>query len=142
MGHDAHAFHKIKTRVGTLGNQIFFAENVTIALEFVEKKRRDGTYQFFRGQENAEWLPLPSFLRLAPEASRSALARLQLFHGYTAEVSKSCGINYTSDEVTAIAQHYGLPTTFLDLTTEPVVAMSFACPPKSSQANANAAVLL
>jgi hypothetical protein len=62
--------------------------------------------------------------------------------GYSREVSQVLGIDYSADDLWAIAQHYGFPTNFLDLTTDPIVAAMFACPPTGVLGSGNATILL
>lgn len=121
---------------------VYRAVNVNAALEFARQTKTAGYVQFFRGQENATWEPIPSYLRI-PEASQEDALRLaNRFIEYTRAVSSHSGIHYTADELIAIAQHYGQPSNFLDLTTDPAVAAMFACPPGSKQAGCDASILL
>ena len=137
-----HRGSDISEEIGDAAEFIFSAPDATSALELAFRWQKEGRYQFFRGQENSEWKPYPSFLRVPKQSKELALERGRQFTGYTQRVARATGINYSLDDTVAIAQHYGIPTTFLDLTTDPVVAAMFACPPGSIQNNKQASILL
>jgi hypothetical protein len=128
--------------IGDSGERVYSAPDIASALDFVTRSLRQGRYQFFRGQENSNWLPCPSLARVPDESRDQVKDRLVHFIGYAREVSRVAGIQYSNDDIWAIAQHYGLPTNFLDLTTDPVVAAMFACPPDTAWGIENAAIHL
>jgi hypothetical protein len=95
-------------------------EAVALAHQFL----REGRYDWFRGQVSSEWFVVPSLLREADKAS--AEKRLDRFFGW---VRSTAGLEaIASDEraMYAVAQHYGIPTHFVDFTTSPDVAGFFA----------------
>jgi len=129
-------------RTGDAGERIFSADDAHVALEFVQWKLKEGAYQYFRGQEDSCWRPSPSWSRIPEQVRHSAEERVSLFLDYTRRIALNAGIVYSDDALIAIAQHYGLPTTFLDLTTDPIVAALFACPPDTRHGNAKSAIFL
>ena len=100
----------ITERRGETGERIFSASDVNCALDFVQSLAQRGIYQFFRGQERAEWYPLPSYLRLDAADEATARERVSLFCGYLERIAQIGGIAYSDDALVAVAQHYGLPT--------------------------------
>jgi len=99
--------------------------NVTEAVMAAEELKRKGSHEWFRGQ-TSDWPLLSSFLRL-PEAERPAA--LDRFGRLLAWAKQTPGLEplvQQEDQLVAVAQHYGLPTNFVDFTTEPRVAGFFA----------------
>ena len=131
----------ITRRIGDDGH-VYSAPTAEAALAFAQEQQSQGVYQFFRGQENSSWQPITSWARVSPERKESVTERVNQFLGYTRRVAKESGIEYSNDALVGIAQHYGLPTTFLDLTTDPVVAAMFACPSNTQHRERNAAIFL
>lgn len=127
---------------GNAGEVVYSAPDVETTLAVVAHLQQEGRYQFFRGQENSDWLPYPSLARVPEHRQDEVKTRLYQFMGYARDVSRVTGVSYSTDDLWAIAQHYGLPTNFLDLTTDPVVAAMFACPPDRASGIGNATILL
>ena len=124
------------------GASVFSAPDVEAAIKFVKAESDRGEYQFFRGQENSEWDAVTTFHRVPQAHEDESLRRVSLFINYTREIAKHSGIAYSDDALVAIAQHYGQPTRFLDLTTDPIIAAMFACPPGTKFPNSRATIFL
>lgn len=96
-------------------------EALDLALEFKRTKKFD----LFRGQ-NEDWPLIPSVYRLPQkqrvEAAEKLFAFSEFLSAYKFEEKDLESIDY----IMAIAQHYGIPTEFVDLTYSPKVAMFFA----------------
>lgn len=80
----------------------------------------------FRGQ-TFDWARLiPSLFRLTEEKRKFAYEELRLFSEWANGVPQMRNYHGNDDAITAIAQHYGIATSFLDVTTDPRVALAFA----------------
>jgi hypothetical protein len=108
----------------------FRVSDVEEAIELAEKFRQDGTYNWFGGQAKP-WPPHATLTRVhlmgegdAAAQARARLGRFETFMKLHAELR-----NIVQDENAffAVAQHYGIPTPYLDFTTEPAIAGFFAC---------------
>jgi hypothetical protein len=69
---------------------------------------------------------LSSYIRRNPAEREDAIQRFESFVGWAKSVRSLARIASNDDMLFAIAQHYGLPTTLVDFSTEPKVAAFFA----------------
>jgi FRG domain-containing protein len=104
--------------------------DVEEAIELAQRFCEDGTYNWFRGQTKP-WPPYTSLTRLLLsggddqlEPIKAQLGRLDGFMQLHPELQK---IVEDRNAFFSVAQHYGLPTHYLDFTTEPAIAGFFAC---------------
>src|SRR5271167_4918820 len=112
--------------------------NVEEAVEVATSFRREGRYDWFRGQVR-DWAPYSSLLRVyaakSPELNERVRRRLGLFYRWVEITPKLKELLDDLHRLNAVAQHYGIPTHFIDFTTEPAVAGFFAAdskePPKA-----------
>lgn len=104
--------------------------NVEEAIELASKLKREGQYNWFRGQVRSEWLPKSSAeRRLQGGATASDLQTdLDRFLDWARLVPELAYLQDVTNEhsLFAIRQHYGYPTTYIDFTTDPSVAGFFA----------------
>jgi FRG domain protein len=94
-----------------------FIENV------VKVNKADGTETFYRGHADKDWVLLPSIFRTPNGiANEHLLFRDMVAHEPQSFLECESALDYLVQ-----MQHYGLPTRLLDVTTNPLVALYFAC---------------
>ena len=95
--------------------------------EFIEKivqlDKEEGTETFYRGHANRDWELLPSIFRTPNGVEKEHL----LFRDMVAHEPQSFSECKSALDYLVQMQHYGLPTRLLDMTTNPLVALYFAC---------------
>ena len=94
-----------------------FIENV------VKVNKADGTETFYRGHADKDWVLLPSIFRTPNGVEKEHL----LFRDMVAHEPQSFFECRSALDYLVQMQHYGLPTRLLDMTTNPLVALYFAC---------------
>lgn len=80
----------------------------------------------FRGHANAQWRPLPVALRPG-EAGLTSQTEFEVWKRMARRFVQHQPLSDV--EFLVLAQHYGIPTLLLDWTTNPLVALYFACLP-------------
>ncbi|PAW76886.1 MAG: hypothetical protein B9S32_13225 [Verrucomicrobia bacterium Tous-C9LFEB] len=103
----------------------FRAKNLQEAVELAVKFKRQRKYNWFRGQSR-DFPPSPSFGRLSKLEAKKSLKRFERFVCWLIQTPGLGCFRSNPDAPIAIAQHYGIPTGFLDFTTDPSVAGYFA----------------
>jgi hypothetical protein len=99
--------------------------NVNDAVRLAEDLRTKGEYDWFRGQIQ-DW-PLKSTLSRVPEQDwEETMAKIARFEYWFKSTRGLESIAASADMAIAVAQHYGLPTNFVDFTTDPSIAGFFA----------------
>lgn len=96
------------------------------AIRICHELIREKGVSLFRGQSR-DWPTMqPSLFRKTGKEYEKAIVAFEKFHEWANAVPQM-GVYATSkDAITAIAQHYGIPTTFLDITRSPEVAALFS----------------
>lgn len=87
-----------------------------------EGEDTDNQHFFFRGQANSEWDIIPGIFRGNMLAFESELIHM----AYLRNPSEFRNLGTDFERLTKL-QHYGLPTRLLDVTSNPMVALYFAC---------------
>jgi hypothetical protein len=104
-------------------------DSVDAAVAAAKKLQSDRGYDLFRGQPRP-WPVVSSFRRLVPHGQPEARSRLNQFINWAKLEPALVPYGFDSDQAIAVAQHYGIPTTFIDFTTNVEVARHFATEPR------------
>ena len=110
--------------------------SVEDAVELAQAFKAQGRYNWFRGQVR-DWPPVSSLHRLYRDGDEAAKERVSTRYGLFGKwLSKNPPLSYLLSEENinqffAVAQHYGIPTHYIDFTTDPAVAGFFAADTKT-----------
>ena len=99
--------------------------DVNEAVSLCARLKEAGKYDWFRGQRR-NWPLQSSFTRLDETQRQEALRRMARFEHWVKTTHGLEPIASNTDMAIAVAQHHGLPTNFVDFTTDPVAAGFFA----------------
>lgn len=105
--------------------EIYRVNDLYEALDLAKKFKDSGVYNLFRGQA-LNWNVKSSISRLSTKKRNDGIEKLERLH-YFLQTHEPL-MKYVSDIdwLYAVAQHYGLPTTYIDFTESPEVATYFA----------------
>jgi hypothetical protein len=90
-----------------------------------EELASTGRRYIFRGQSK-DWPVSSRFTRLDKSEKPLAKKQVERFEGWVGMTPGFEKLASDVDQLLAVAQHYGIPTTFVDFTTEPRIAGYFA----------------
>jgi len=112
--------------------KIYRVNSFEEALELAKKFKASGKYDLFRGQAQ-NWKVSPSSSRLTKIDYNEGIEKLKRLYNFF-ETSENI-VKYKSniDWFFAVAQHYGLPTNYIDFSTSCEVAGFFATNSKSAK---------
>jgi len=102
------------------------ASDMAEAIRIASEGRQEGRWDLFRGQSNSDWEITSSAERLSEPGRLDAVNRVKRFVGWAQGVEGMSEYLSDLDSMFAIAQHYGLPTFFIDFSDDPRIAAFFA----------------
>ena len=112
--------------------KVYRARDVEEAVQMAEEFRVEGKYDWFRGQSNANWHPSTTLYRAIASGDgdylKSYQQRIGNFVHWARETPQARHLADPAnrDQLFAVLQHYGIPTHYLDFSTDPSVAGFFA----------------
>lgn len=96
---------------------------VKTVIGIIEKtKNRENSQLYFRGHANCEWKSMPSLCRL-----NLGLSEHKMYRDFVAKYDSEFLSCTSAIDALSKMQHYELPTRLLDVTTNMLVALYFAC---------------
>lgn len=109
------------------GSVRYMAPDLKAAVALAEEFKARGHYKFFRGQRDARWQVVSSFVRSTPEQREQAFADFSEFFAFARNAPELLPYLQNDDALIATAQHHGLAATnFIDFSHSPEVAGWFA----------------
>ena len=105
--------------------KILRVDNLQQGVRYARQCQDDGEFDLFRGQVQ-RWSMVPTLLRLADNQREAAEERADRFFRWIDGNPDVAAMLPTLQDRDAVAQHYGLPTSLLDVTHDPRIAGLFA----------------
>ena len=111
--------------------ETFRVDSIQEAVELAYCFQEEGRYDWFRGQVQI-WPPISSLQRMYLDQGREFEKlyhkRLEMFCYWLSNTPQLCHLLDQENwhELFAVLQHYGIPTHYIDFTTDPGVAAFFA----------------
>lgn len=100
-------------------------DSVEDAVTAAQQLMRPDRPYWFRGQAQ-DWPVRSSLVRVKPDDRQLALEKIARYEGWVKHTPGLRNLASNTDAAIAVAQHYGLPTNFVDFTTQPQIAGFFA----------------
>lgn len=115
--------------------------NVDEAVELANDLKEKGGYDLFRGQVK-NWPLKSSFGRQVDKNKKDeALEKMARFVSWVKQTKGLEELARRPDDMIAVAQHYGIPTNFVDFTTRPRVGGFFASHGRIEEENGESCIL-
>jgi len=115
-------------------------DSVEDAIREAEELQRSGRQYWFRGQAR-NWPVRSSFARIVLDARNIALEKIARYEAWVRQTPGIEDIASNADAMIAVAQHYGLPTKFIDFTILPKIAAFFASENVECDTEGNACII-
>jgi len=149
MSQDNHPHDTAPTPIhNSVGRKKGGNDEVHSVSDFIEKiapilEECNGSEIFYRGHADISWKLQPSIFRKSnkeekEDQSNGVGKEHLLFRDMVAHTPQSFSGCKSALDYLVQMQHYGLPTRLLDMTTNPLVALYFACQPTTDDALAGA----
>ena len=120
-------YFEIREQDGIIYNSslidIRFINNLQEYIVFLNEEKEPGCEWFYRGHSDVSYKLLPSLFRNTNYLYNEKRMYLDLMSRCPADFE---GLNTHFDKLVKM-QHYGLPTRILDVTSNPLIALYFAC---------------
>lgn len=114
--------------------------NLTEALNLARHFKVSGKYDLFRGQ-GQNWEVIPTMGRLDKSGLKKVKEKLERLHYYLQTHKPLEKFVSDIDWFYAVAQHYGLPTSYIDFSTSVKVAAFFATNSKSNKVGQDCVII-
>lgn len=112
--------------------EIHRVKNQKEAIKLAKIFSESGKYDLFRGQAQ-NWNVTPSSARLNKKESEDGIEKLKRLYSFFETSENLIKYQLNIDWFFAVAQHYGLPTNYIDFTTNHEVALYFATNSQSNE---------
>lgn len=120
--------------------ETFKVKNLSEAFNLAENFKLSGKYNLFRGQAQ-NWKVQSTIGRLSEKSHKEAVEKLiRLYKFFETESTLKKYVN-DIDWFFAVAQHYGIPTSYIDFTSNVEIATYFATNSKSNRVAENCAII-
>ncbi len=116
-------------------------DSVEDAVRAAEQLQRSGRPYWFRGQAK-DWPLRSSLVRVTAENRDLVLEKIARYEGWVKHTPGLENLAANTDAAIAVAQHYGLPTNFVEFTTLPEIAGFFASEKASSETTPDLACII
>lgn len=125
--------------------EIFRVNSIEEAVELAYSFQKEGKYDWFRGQVQA-WPPFSSLFRICRSDDlafyEQYAARLEMIYSWLSRIPE---LSYLLEpenfhKLFAVLQHYGVPTHYIDFTTDPGIAAYFSADTKVPPENCESVI--
>jgi hypothetical protein len=130
----------IKLKLSLYMSKIYQTNSLSEALLLAKEFKDCGKYDLFRGQAR-NWDVVPTIGRCSKHKANQQNKRLERLFYFLSTISSTKKFRDSSDWFFAVAQHYGLATSFIDFSKSPEVAMYFATNSKLNKPNEQSVII-